>query len=213
MDDSDKRKFVEILNGTSDYYGVTPLTHAMLNIYFGGLGDYSIDQVEFAIGKHMADTKVGNWMPKIAHILKHINGSEVTADQVLASARLADTPFGILCRIQIGTYDLEHQTDMFYLKQRAEECLLLLPKWKRDAAQGVFTNHEISIMLKHEVNPLKPFTRGLAAPANKDQLRERIHYVRQSSRHMLTLEVLSEDDDKKGVPAANVSEFLNSIID
>lgn len=203
-----------MINEISDYYRVDRLSVPMLAIYFTGLSDYSIDQIQHAMGKHMANPKSGKWMPKIADILSHIQGGEITTDQVLASARLADTPFGILCRIQIGTYDLEHQTDMFYLKQRAEECLLLLPEWKRKAAQGDFTDHEISIMLKHDVSPLKPFERELAEPNNQDELLARMNRVRGTDRHMLTIEKpFEKDENEKNVPAANVAEFLNNIID
>ena len=130
MDNQDKNNFLKMINDISDYYRIDRLSNTLLAIYFNGLDDYSFQQVEFAIGKHMADPKSGQFMPKIADIVRHIQGGEITTDQVLAAARLANTPFGILCRIQIGTYDLEHQTDMFYLKQRAEECLAMVPEWK-----------------------------------------------------------------------------------
>ena len=214
MDNQDKKAFLEMFNGLTDYYRITQLSKPILNIYFGGLSDYSFDQVEFAIGKHMADPKSGQFMPKIADIVRHIQGGEITTDQVLAAARLANTPFGILCRIQIGTYDLEHQTDMFYLKQRAEECLAMVPEWKAKAVQGDYSDHALSIMLKHRVSPYAPFSAGLPKPNNLQALKDRIDELTKTPQHQLLIAGPTEysEDGEEFKAQGKMSEILTKII-
>ena len=91
----------------------------MIKMTFAALSEYSLEQVNHAVMKHIQSEK---WMPKPADIIKHIEGGALTADEVIAEARLKRTPFGVMAAIHIGSYDLTHQ-DSFYLKQRAQEVI------------------------------------------------------------------------------------------
>jgi uncharacterized protein YdaU (DUF1376 family) len=170
VDNSERAIFAQFMDTISDYYQKPKLDNHILEIYFNGLATYTFDQVKESVSKHMGDPKSGQFMPKIADIKKHIEGGEMTTDNVLAAAREPRTPFGVLCRIQIGTWDLNHQSDMFYLKQRAQECLDKLPEWREKAVNGGYTDHEIRSMLKHHVNPERPFHSGLVPPAGQNEL-------------------------------------------
>lgn len=170
MINSEMPEFIKFMNTITEYYGKDPLSGMIIEIYFNGLSDYSFDQVKGATSKHMTDPANGQFLPKIADIKKHIDGGVMSADSILAAARMRSTPLGILCLIQIGTYDLEHQSDMFYLKQRAQECIDLLPEWRERAVLGDYSDHEIRTMLKHKVNPEKPFYTGLQPPSNYENL-------------------------------------------
>jgi hypothetical protein len=196
------------MNATTEYYGKQNLSDVVIEMYFNGLLEYSFDHVKHAISRHMRDANSGQWLPKVADLIRHIEGGQVTHDQVLGAARLATSPLGILCRIQIGTFDLEHQTDMFYLKQRAEECLALLDEWKARAIEGDYTDHEISIMVKHGVDPCEGFYPGLPSPKNKSALFHRVEGVKSTPRHRFLLEKTEKPSDEPLVMSQEVRQFL-----
>ena len=187
MNDSDKANFKELFDGLADYYRQDRLGKLPMQIYFGALQKFSFESVSQAASAHLADTKSGQYFPKAADLIKHVEGGEITADMIIAAAKLGDTPLGLLAHIHIGSWDLNNQ-DAFYLRQRAAECLQLLPQWKAKAAAGEYSDHEISVMLKYDVSPAAPFAFGLAAPANAQALIERAAEIKQSPRHLKFIE-------------------------
>ena len=216
MNDSDRGVFLEFMNTISDYYGKPKLGEHVLEIYFNGLREYSFDQVKGATSKHMTSSNGGQYMPKISDIKKHIDGGMFTHDEVLSAARLKNTPMGILCRIQIGTYDLEHQTDMFYLKQRAQECLDKMDEWKARAVNGDYTDHEVFTMLKHEVNPEKPFHTGLQPPVMSQENKNRCKGIYMTKiRDKPNEEVLAISKDEQNTVSNEgrliISRILNEV--
>lgn len=214
MNEGDKKRFQEAFNALSEYYQRDSLSKAALQIYFSALHMYEFDQVQWAVSKHVQNHENGQYYPKVADIVRIIEGGEITSDQVLAAARLADTPMGILCRIHIGTWDLKNQTDMFYLRQRAEECLHLMPEWKARALAGDYTDHEISIMIKHGVNPCAPFSTGLPSPASAGAITKRVFQIVQTDRHKFLLEKPEEIDTTEPLQmSSEVKGFLNQVID
>jgi len=148
---------------------------------------------------HLQDTEAGKFYPKAADLIKHIDGGEITSDYIVAAARLADTPLGVLARIHIGTWDLDN-LNSFDLKQRAAECLQLLANWKARAMEGEYRDHEISMMVKHGVSPTQPFAMGLAGPQNAPKLVSRIMKVSATDRHKELLETRYGADDAESIP-------------
>ena len=213
MNDGDRGQFKALLDGLCEAYDKDKMSKMALQIYFEAMRRFDIDQVLTAASAHLADPKHGTFFPKVADLIRQIEGGEVTTDHVIAAARAKSTPFGILCRIQIGTFDLDNQTDMFYLKQRAQECLDLLPEWKARAAAGEYTDHEISIMIKHEVDPTGSFDNGLDRPANVPLLTSRINQIVQTPRHKFLLEPPHEEaeGDKLLEVDDSVRNFLATI--
>ena len=206
---SDKNSFKELFDGLAEYYRQDHLSKPALQIYFASLERFSLDQINTAASAHVSDVKSGQFFPKAADFIRHLEGGEITADMIIASAKLKETPLGCLCAIQIGSWDLDNQ-DAFYLRQRAAECLQLLPEWKARSASGDYSDHEISIMLKYDVHPLTPFAFGLAAPANPDQLIQKFINVQSSERHLKFIEpVYVSSDDDKAVP---MNEEVKKII-
>lgn len=212
MDNKDGHAFLEFINAVSEYYGKPKLSDQILKMYFGGLAPYSFEQVQNAVNQHMQDPEHGQFMPKVADIIRYIRGGGISTDHIISSARLAKTPLGILCRIQIGTFDLEHNKDPFYLKARAQECLDLLPGWIDRAVRGDYTNHEISIMVKHGVNPTAPFDVGLQAPQDRVWLQNKVNAVCETPRHKYLLEVEEKPvEGENAGPAPEVKAFLEKI--
>jgi len=212
MLNSDGSKFLALMNSISEYYQKPPFSELVIKIYFNGLNDFTYQQVEYGMGKHVADQKAGQFMPKIADIIRHIEGQAITTDQIIAAARLHNTPLGVLARIQIGSFDLRYSYNMFYLKQRAEECIQLLAQWKAKADMGTYSDHEVSMMLKHSVSPCAPLHDGLPPPRNAEHMAERMEIVRKTARHALLLEAPyspPEQDDNYQI-SENVQKFIDS---
>jgi len=183
VNDSDKAEFKSLLDGLADYYRQDKLGKIALQIYFSALHDYSIEQVSNAASAHLADTKSGQYYPKAADLIKQIDGGNISPDMIIAAAKLHNTPLGCLARIHIGTWDLDHQ-DAFYLRQRATECLELLQTWKEKAKFGDYTDHELSVMIKYNVDPTQPLLHGLAKADDKNQLITRVSAIKKSERHL-----------------------------
>jgi len=158
-----KGEMFDLLNSLEDYYGSKPASTATVNLYVMGLTGYTQEQVQAAVGKHMQNPRNGQFFPKVADLVKYINGLDLSTDQIIAMARLKNCPLGVMAAIQIGSYDLDNQ-DSFYLKQRAEEVLQLIPEWKEKANNGEYSEHQLRTMIKYDVEPASPFHAGLLPP-------------------------------------------------
>lgn len=76
MTDDDKRQFVTLMTGLADYHR-TPLSTAVLQIYWDGLKDFSIGSIEQAISVHIK-TGVGDnlkFMPKVPELASLMVGT------------------------------------------------------------------------------------------------------------------------------------------
>jgi len=213
MEANDENRFKQLFTGIGEIYGKT-LTPIMVKAYWNTLKSYSIDQVEQAVNQHLIDTKAGAFFPKPADIIRQLQGGEITTDEIISAARLHKTPLGVLCRIHIGHWDLEHQTDMFYIKQRAQECIDLLPEWKERALKGEYTDHELSCLLKYEVDPTAPVHNSLPAPQNAAMLTSRAKAIKGTDKHLALLERPHDHDkeeEQKGLDS-DVSDFVRNIL-
>lgn len=184
MDNRDKKQFMELMNATSEYYQKPPLSKIALQMYFSGLERFEYERIEQAISSHISSSETGQFYPKVVDLVKFIEGGSLSTDEILAAARICETPLGVLSRIVIGSYDLKNSTDMFYLKQRAEECVQHLPRWKL----GEYTEHEISMMLKHEIDPTQPLFKGIQRPLSYKLVGKYAEEIKDSQRHLRLIE-------------------------
>ena len=174
MNPSDKKAFKNMMDGLSDVYQrKEKISDVALRLYFSSLQDFSLDQVAVAITRHLKDKASGQFFPKPSDIERHITGKDPTADEIVAAARLANCPMGVMARMHIGTWDLQNQ-DAFYLRQRAEEVIQLLPEWKARANAGEFTQHELSVMVKYKIDPSGPFFLGQMRPAAHQLISQKV---------------------------------------
>lgn len=217
MDNSpaERGAFHNTFSGLADYYGKPALSSTVIQIYYDSLAAYSMEQVSFALSRHVASRdESGKYMPKVADILQHINGKKPSTSEVVAQARLASTPFGVLARLRIGTHDLNNM-DAFYLADRANEVLQLFDEWQARADRGQYTNHEITIMLKHNVNPTDAFLPGLAPPANAALARitNQAESVAQSDTHKFMLQKIEPVQiDKQAGFHPRVAEIIEKML-
>ena len=213
MNEPDFPWFVETMDGLCGYYQKDPLPEMAVKIYFRAVAHCSVEAIKAALNKHLQDPKSGQYMPKAADLIRHIEGDEITADMIVAAAKLRSSPLGCMAAIHIGSWDLDNQ-DAFYLKQRAQEVLLLLPEWKARAAQGEYSDHEISIMLKYGISPADPFANGLERPANAHLLESRIREVSESPRHIALIEPPSTMDySKQDAMDPKIANHVKALMD
>lgn len=188
------------------------VTPELLKVYWMTLGEYSNEALDQALEKHLKDPQHGSFFPKPADFIRHLEGGKIGADEILAMARNPKTPLGCLARIKIGHWDLENQNE-FYLKDRARECLVDLEEWRKRATAGEYTDHEISVMLKYEVNPAQPFALGVAAPADAQALLSRAEEIKQSPRHLAFIEPVPEENVKDSGLHPSVAARLEKLTD
>lgn len=93
----DKERFVTVLTGIADYYG-KEVSASSIGLYWFGLRQYDLAAVEKAMWAHTQNPDEGQFMPKIAHITKMIDGR--TEDR----AQLAWTKVDTALR-QVGVWD------------------------------------------------------------------------------------------------------------
>jgi len=73
-----KIRFAKALSALAEYYG-KELSDGVIALYWQGLSQYPIDDIEAAIGRHLQNPDTGQWMPKIADIVRMIDGTTQSA--------------------------------------------------------------------------------------------------------------------------------------
>ena len=101
-----------------------------INAVFEALISFSLDNIKKSLAVHRKKNKFSPTHHDVVKIL-HDRGIYIdlslvecpSPDEIIALAKIAETPLGVLARIQIGSFDLDNQ-DSFYLRQRAQEVIL-----------------------------------------------------------------------------------------
>lgn len=78
MQEDDRQRFSIYLLGCSEYYG-KPVGKGVIELYWQGLQQYDMDAIEGAIQRHMQSPDTGQFMPKIADIVRMISGTSADA--------------------------------------------------------------------------------------------------------------------------------------
>lgn len=69
-----KNRFARAISALAEYYG-KELSEGVISLYWQGLQQFSIDEIETAIGRHLQNPDTGQWMPKIADIVRMLEGT------------------------------------------------------------------------------------------------------------------------------------------
>ncbi len=80
MLEADRSAFYDLLGGVFDYYR-TELSATVLEIYWTGLRQFDLDAVRTALGQHTMNPDTGQFIPKLADVVKMMGGS--TLDSAL----------------------------------------------------------------------------------------------------------------------------------
>lgn len=76
MKDTDLKRFSSVMTALSDYYA-KPISEGVIRLYWEGLLQYDIDAVERAFAQHLQNPDSGQWMPKIADVVKMLAGTTI----------------------------------------------------------------------------------------------------------------------------------------
>lgn len=195
-------EFGQMFDGLSEYYQKDKLSKMALRLYWEPLKRYEFSQITAAITAHTLNPDGGQYYPKVSDLIGYIEGVRPSASEVIAMARLKNCPFGIIARIIIGTHDLK-AGDHFYLVDRANEVLAQYDEIKARSFRGEYSDHEISIMLKHNINPASPFMPNISAPSEQVQkaIAHRAEIIKSTPRHLELIYVEPEikNDNKAGI--------------
>lgn len=90
-----REAFVALMTGVGELYGKA-MSPELIAIYWEGLGDYEFEEVKIAVNLHVRNPDTGQFMPKIADVVKFIEGSTLTQamrawQKVLEAARIVGT--------------------------------------------------------------------------------------------------------------------------
>jgi len=69
-----KFRFAKALSALAEYYG-RELSDGVIQLYWQGLQQFSIDEIETAVGRHLQNPDTGQWMPKIADVVRMLEGT------------------------------------------------------------------------------------------------------------------------------------------
>ena len=125
-------------------------TAGALSMAFEALKPYPLDQVTGALTRHVRDPDNGRFGLTVADVVRQIDGPTMTADQVIGAALKPTTPLAVLCRMEIGSWNLGNFTAQ-QLKPYAERCIALMPEWKARLAKGEIEQHERLALERHGV--------------------------------------------------------------
>jgi len=132
------------------------------NLAFEALSIYDVNQITGALSQHCrsASAKYG-LVP--ADVVALIDGEKPNTDQIIAAAMKPRTALAVLCRIEIGSWNLDNW-DRHQLKPLAESCIAQIPEWKQRIEADGLLDHEQMAMIRHGVNPKAG---QLAGPMNQ----------------------------------------------
>ena len=159
MDKQDKKEFAEMWRACWESCGKT-VTDRQLHLEFATLEPYTVEQVKAGLTAHRRDPDAGQYPPKAADVIRNIDGGKPGVDQIIAAAMKPKTALAVLCRIEIGSWNLDNW-DRFKLAPLAESCIAQIPEWKQRIESGKLTDHESMALTKYGVNPQ---THHLTAP-------------------------------------------------
>lgn len=121
-----------------------------LSLAFEALQPYPLEQVTQALTRHVRDPDNGRFGLTVADVVRQIDGPTMTVDQVIGAAMKPTTPLAVLCRMEIGSWNLGNFTAQ-QLKPYAERCIALMPEWKQRLAAGELAEHERLAFERHRV--------------------------------------------------------------
>lgn len=164
MNDADFQRFAEIWTAAYEAVsrGKAP-TPGATSIAFDALAGYTLEQISAALTRHVRDPDAGRYGLTPADVARQIDGGQPTTDQIIGAARKPGTALAVLCRIEIGSWNLDNWNS-YQLGPEAERCISRIPEWRQRIAQGELFAHEQQAMIRHGVNPKSD---SIAAPAGR----------------------------------------------
>jgi len=143
----DKQAFAQTLTAIADLYG-KQISNAGMRIWWTALEHYSLAKVQQALSNHAQDPDRGQFMPKPADVVRQIDGGRPSPDEIIAMALNPTDPIGVLCRIEIGSWNLQNWT-ADKLRPLAQMCIKKLPEWHEKLRKDKLLKHEREAVSKY----------------------------------------------------------------
>ena len=149
----DKHEFERFSNAWASAFelcsrGKVPSAGA-INLAFHALQEYPLAVVFKALARHVKSEQ-GKYGLTVSDIVTDIEGAKPNVDQIIGMALKPSTPLGVLCRIEIGSWNLENWT-ADKLRPLAQACLEKLPELKARVAAAEFAEHEIAALERYGI--------------------------------------------------------------
>lgn len=128
-----------------DYYPNTRVTEGLVNIYFMGLAELSIEQFNYAIGRIVKEYE-GDFMPKVPVILKYAKDSDLE-QQVFYAKKLLKTAIhkngskGMVCFEDKGVHAVVDYAGWNRLCTMKDDEFDSFLKWEFDGIYKGFCEH------------------------------------------------------------------------
>ena len=97
MAPTDRESFAALLSGVCEYYG-RAISPELMAIYWEGLSLYSFEEVRAAFSRHVQNPDTGQFLPKIADVVKALAGT--TSDAAMVAWTKVDRAVQ-----HVGTYE------------------------------------------------------------------------------------------------------------
>ena len=114
---------------------------ASTSLAFEALKPYELAQISKALTAHIRNPDEGRFGLTVADVVRQIDGPAPSVDQIIGAAQRPTTALAVLCRIEIGSWNLSNWTTQ-QLRPHAERCIALMPEWKQRLAAGEIAEHE-----------------------------------------------------------------------
>lgn len=160
MNNSDLVEFSGVMDMARANYDKPPLDSNIKLMWLQQLSGYSLEQVKQSVMKHL---RASQFSPKLADLIIGLQGAKPKAREILAAARLKNSPFGVMAACHIGGWDLKMLED-YALETRAHEIIELHDGWAADYAAGTISDNHIEVMAKNGVMLNAPFRPDTAPP-------------------------------------------------
>lgn len=100
MTDDDLDDFRQMLSLVAEQYG-KQLSPELVGLYFDGLAHLPLETVSAALNKHVRNPDIGQWMPKVADIIRACDGrTEDVAYEALLEVQAAFSTVGAWMSVQ-----------------------------------------------------------------------------------------------------------------
>lgn len=161
MQNSDLEEFSSVMDMVRANYDKPPLEVSLKAMWVQQLANYTIEQVKQSAMQHL---RTSHFAPKLADLISGLQGTKPRAREVLAAARLKNSPLGVMAASHIGSWDL-NSLDDYALETRAQEVVDLYDDWVADYQAGDIHPRIAANMAKSGVLMGAPFVKGTVPPS------------------------------------------------
>jgi hypothetical protein len=184
-------QIIQLLTSLQDskggYYATkAPINEMAMGVYLVALSEFTFQQIEQAVQKHIMTPDSGQFFPKVADIIKQLGVKperEYGWQDCIEGARAPQTPCDVLARIHIQSHYLNNFQSM-EIKHRADMFIDGQEERKARALAGNYTEHEIVTMIAHDVKVSSPYMKGMPSIGQNADLRLKYDKAIQSPLHL-----------------------------